>query len=72
MECELVEYQEDKTGCGVIGKIINTSCNEEVLDNGKVNISKLKALAFDPFTHGYYLVDKRVGDAFKDGMKIKK
>ena len=26
---------------------------------------------FDPYTHGYYKVTKRVGDAFKDGLKLK-
>ena len=31
----------------------------------------LKAIAFDPYTHGYYLVFRRVGEAFKDGMKLK-
>ena len=31
----------------------------------------LKAIAFDPYTHGYYLVSQRVGEAFKDGMKLK-
>ena len=71
MECELVEYQEGNTGCGVLGKIVCTSVNEEVLTNNKVDIAKLKALAFDPFTHGYYVVEKRVGEAFKDGLKVK-
>ena len=28
-------------------------------------------IAFDPYTHGYYKVSGRVGDAFKGGMKLK-
>ena len=28
-------------------------------------------ISFDPYTHGYYKVSGRVGDAFKDGMKLK-
>jgi len=28
--------------------------------------------AFDPYTHGYYKVTERVGEAFKDGLKLKK
>ena len=28
--------------------------------------------AFDPYTHGYYKVTQRVGNAFKDGLKLKK
>ena len=30
------------------------------------------AIAFDPYTHGYYRVTERVGEAFKDGLKLKK
>ena len=34
-------------------------------------IDSLEAIAFDPYTHGYYKVGGRVGDAFKDGLKLK-
>ncbi len=30
------------------------------------------AIAFDPYTHGYYRVGERVGEAFKDGLRLKK
>ncbi len=69
MECEFIEYQDDEYGCGVIGKVINVSCEEKCMTNDKVNIEKLEAIAFDPYTHGYYKVTERVGDAFKDGLK---
>lgn len=72
MECEFIEYQDDKYGCGVIGKVVNTSADESVMDGDKVNISKVNAIAFDPYTHGYYKVTERVGNAFKDGFKLKK
>ena len=72
MECEFIEYQDSKYGCGVIGKIINVTADEKVLNNDKVDISLLNAIAFDPYTHGYYKIGKRVGEAFKDGLKIKK
>ena len=71
IECEFVEYQDDKYGCGVIGKIINVSAEEKVMNNDKVDITKLNAIAFDPYTHGYYKVTDRVGEAFKDGLKLK-
>ena len=38
----------------------------------KVDISRVDAIAFDPYTHGYYRVTERVGEAFKDGLKLKK
>ncbi len=67
MECEFIEYGD----CGVIGKVINTSVDESVMDGDKVDIEKLSAIAFDPYTHGYYTVTKRVGNAFKDGLQLK-
>ena len=72
MECEFVEYQDDQYGCGVIGKIVRVSADEKVLNGDNVDIEKLEAIAFDPYTHGYYKVSKRVGNAFKDGLKLKK
>jgi len=71
MECEFIEYQDDQYGCGVIGKIVNTTADEAVLTDGKVDIEKVSAIAFDPYTHGYYKVTERVGEAFKDGLKLK-
>ena len=38
-------------------------------EDGSVNI--MNAIAFDTYTHGYYKVSERVGDAFKDGLKLK-
>ena len=71
IECEFVEYQGGQYGCGVIGKIINVSAEESVLNGDKVDISLLDAIAFDPYTHGYYKIGERVGNAFKDGLEIK-
>lgn len=72
IECEFVEYQDDEYGCGVIGKVVNVSAEESVMHGYKVDISKVQAIAFDPYTHGYYKVTERVGEAFKDGLKLKK
>lgn len=72
MECEFIEYQDDEYGCGVIGKIVNVSADENVMTDGQVDIDKVNAIAFDPYTHGYYKVAGRVGEAFKDGLKLKK
>lgn len=71
LECEFIEYQNDATGIGVIGKVLRTSVEEDLLKDGKVDIDSLEAIAFDPYTHGYYKVGGRVGEAFKDGLKIK-
>lgn len=72
LECEFVEYQDGKYGCGVIGKVVNITADENVMVNGKVDMSLVNAIAFDPYTHGYYKVTERVGEAFQDGLKLKK
>ena len=71
LECEFIEYQENEYGVGVIGKVVNVTADERVLKDGKVDISLVDAIAFDPYTHGYYRVAERVGEAFKDGLKLK-
>lgn len=71
LECEFIEYQSDDTGLGVIGKVVRTSVEEANLKDDKVDIDSVEAISFDPYTHGYYKVSGRVGDAFKDGMKLK-
>ena len=71
IECEFVEYQRDDTGLGVIGKVVRTSVEESKLKDGKVDIDSLEAISFDPYTHGYYRVGGRVGEAFRDGLKLK-
>ena len=70
MECKFVEFQNDPTGLGVIGKVLRTSVEEDKLTDGKVDIDALEAIAFDPYTLGYYKVGGRVGNAFKDGLKL--
>ncbi len=71
MECEFIEYQNDETGIGVIGKVLRTSVEEEHLKDGRVDIDSVEAIAFDPYTHGYYKVGGRVGEAFRDGLKLR-
>lgn len=72
LECEFLEYQDGKFGIGVIGKVVNVTADESVMAGEKVDMSLVNAIAFDPYTHGYYKVTERVGEAFKDGLKLKK
>ena len=71
LECEFIEYQDNEYGCGVIGKVVNVTADERVMVDGKVDISLVDAIAFDPYTHGYYRVSEHVGEAFRDGLKLK-
>ena len=72
LECEFIEYQSNKYGCGVIGRVVRATADERVVKDGKPDMSLVDAIAFDPYTHGYYRVAQRVGEAFKDGLKFKK
>ena len=72
LECEFIEYQNGEYGCGVIGKVLNVTADESVMVGDKIDMSLVNAIAFDPYTHGYYKVTERVGEAFKDGLQLKK
>lgn len=68
MECKSIDFQGEY---GVLGEILRLSVDEEYLDkDGKVDVEKLRIIAYDPFNHGYYVVDKKVGNAFSDGRKF--
>lgn len=71
LECEFVEYQTNEYGVGVIGKVVNITADERVMAGDQVDMSLVNAIAFDPYTHGYYKVSERVGEAFRDGLKLK-
>ncbi|MGI6721977.1 MAG: flavin reductase family protein, partial [Anaerovoracaceae bacterium] len=70
LECRFIEYQDSEYGCGVIGKVINVTADEKVMPDGKLDMSLVDAIAFDPYTHGYYKVTERAGEAFKDGLQL--
>lgn len=69
MECKLLENESD---WGIVGKVVNVTADEEVMTDNQVDVSKLEAIAFDPYTHGYYKVNERVGNAFREGLELKK
>lgn len=71
MECELLEHLKDEYVSAVVGKIVNVKANEEVLDEkGKVDVTKLHALMFDQFGHGYYATGEKVAQAWNAGKDI--
>lgn len=73
MECELADITETDHLYAVVGKIVNTAADEGVLsENGKVDPSKLNALIFDQFQHGYYVSGEQVGKAWNAGTGLMK
>ncbi len=71
LECEFIEYQDSEYGLGVIGKVVNVSCDDQYLKDGKLDVSACSFIAFDTYSFGYYVLGDRVGNAFKDGAKLK-
>ena len=69
VECELKKFNED----GIcIGKIVNVSADESILDEkGKIDAKKLNPICYDSATHAYWNLGEKVGQAFFDGNKIK-
>ena len=70
VECRLVSYDPD-TG-HLVGEIVNVSVDESVLTpEGKVDVSKLDPITFDPVNSAYHKLGEKVGNAFADGLKLK-
>lgn len=70
LECKMISY--DKEAECMIGEIINTSAEERILDEqGNIDPTKLKAISFDGANNAYYVVERKVGNAFKDGLRLK-
>jgi len=70
VECQLISY--DPQSCRLVGRIVNVSADESVLgENGKVDVSKLQPITYDPMNHHYLALGEKVGQAFQDGISLK-
>lgn len=70
LECEVISYDEET--CRLVGRIVNVSADESVLgDNGKVDVTKLQPITYDPMGHDYLALGEKVGNAFQDGVALK-
>lgn len=71
LECRVVEDKTEVYGHHVIGEILSVLAEDSVLDeNGKVDIAKLGAFAFDQFQNGYYAMGEKVGQAWSTGKSL--
>jgi flavin reductase (DIM6/NTAB) family NADH-FMN oxidoreductase RutF len=70
LECKLVSYDEI-TG-RMVGEIVNVSADESVLDeNGKILPAKLRPVAIESMDNTYLVLGEKIGNAYKDGEKLK-
>lgn len=74
LECKVISIMSDDNDTTfVIADIVNVLAEENVLNNvGKIDLDKVKFISYDPSLHRYYSLGEKVGNAFEDGLKIKK
>ncbi len=74
MECRIKEkLQESETGFYMVAEILNIVCDEKYLaEDGQPDVEKMNIITFDPVHNGYIALGNRVGNAFHDGLKLKK
>lgn len=70
LECKVESYDKDTEI--LIGEIVNVSCDESYLTDGKIDPKKLQPLMFDGVHMKYYELGNVVGNAFQDGRKLMK
>ena len=69
LECELVSYDIESNH--MVGRIVNVSVDESVLDeDGKVDADLLQPIVYDPVRLEYRALGEKVGNAFSDGKKL--
>jgi flavin reductase (DIM6/NTAB) family NADH-FMN oxidoreductase RutF len=73
LECRVVSMGIDSATneLRVVGEIVNVIADESVLTDGKVDFGKVSPIIFDGASAGYWSIGERVGNAFKDGAKLK-
>ncbi|WP_336160269.1 flavin reductase family protein [Fusobacterium polymorphum] len=72
LECKVIDIQEELGDYRVVAEIINTLADERVLnEKGEIDVDKLELITFDSITNSYHILGEKVGQAFKDGAKIK-
>lgn len=68
IECRVKEYNKDT--CILKGEIVNVSVDESALTDGKVDVTKVAPVCFDPFNNTYNVIGEAVANAFSEGKKL--
>ena len=67
LECKVKSFEDGI----LVGEIVNVNADESILTNGQIDPKKLKPITYDPVNHAYIGLGEKVGNAFKDGLKLK-
>lgn len=72
-ECRIErKIDESETGYYLVAKIVNIVVDEKYLaEDSKPDLEKMHLITFDPVHNGYLEIGKRVGDAWKSGLKLR-
>lgn len=68
IECSLVSHDEKSDY--VVGRIENVCAENDVLTDGKIDVTKINAITYDPSNHNYVELGKIAGKAFNIGKTI--
>ncbi|MCQ2417680.1 MAG: flavin reductase family protein [Oscillospiraceae bacterium] len=68
MECRVISFDEES--CILKGEIVNVSVDESVMTDGKVDVSKVAPICFDPFNRAYHVMGEKVGQAWGSGKHL--
>lgn len=71
MECELVRTVDFPKHDIFIGKIIDTYCDDSILENGVVDYAKVKPILFVMSERNYWRLGERLAKAWDIGNKLK-
>lgn len=73
LECRIKEkIGESEEGYNLIAEIVNILVDENCLaEDGNPDIEKMQLITFDPVHHSYFLLGRKVGQAFSDGKALK-
>jgi flavin reductase (DIM6/NTAB) family NADH-FMN oxidoreductase RutF len=71
MECTLHSIVDMKTHDVFVGEIVNTYASEEVLNEGKIDIAKVKPLLFDMSSKKYWALGGELGTCWHMGQQLK-
>ncbi len=67
LECKVKRFEDGI----LVGEIVNVNAEESVLTDGKIDLKKLKPIAYDPANNTYVTLGDVVGKAFSDGLQLK-
>lgn len=69
LECRVIGYDPDS--CILRGEILNVNADKRILSDGRIDPAKLRPITFDPVNNAYLVIGEKVGNAFRDGAKLK-